>query len=237
MTTAFSLRASLFALAAALAPPGPAGAQGIFDLPPLTAPGSQAAPAQPVPQAQAQPQAQPAAPAADPAALNFAVSDALRAADQQKFIEGLRASSPDAANDLAGHDLIGMLGTAIAPYGLKTDNVGDAFTAWLMINHGLVTGDDSDPTPAQIEGTRKMTTAALLAMPDLVAAGDADKQSMADTLLLQALLNQMMIDALKQENPAGVPAAQEQIRAATRDMGLDLGNLEMTANGLAPRPQ
>ena len=165
------------------------------------------------------------------------MSAELRATHQQAFLDSLRSRSPDAADDLAGHDLIGLLGTAIAPHGLKTDNVADAFTAWLMINHGLVTGDDSDPTPAQVDGTRKLTTNALMAMPDLVASSDADKQAMADSLLLQALLNQMMIDALKQANPAGVSVAQDEIRTATRDMGLDLDLLEMTPNGLAPKQQ
>ena len=223
-------RAALFALALSFGFAAPAAAQGIFDLPPLVQPGPQQAAPQP-----AQPQQ--AAPAADPAALTFTVSEELRATHQQQFLDSLRARSPGVADDLAGHDLIGLIGTAIAPHGLKTDNIADAFTAWLMLNHGLVTGDDSDPTPAQVEGTRKLTSDALLAMPDLGAASDADKQAMADSLLLQALLNQMMIDALKQANPAGLPAAQDEIRTATRDMGLDLDRLEMTANGLAPKPQ
>lgn len=237
MITSSCRRASLFVLALSVAPFASAHAQGIFDLPPLVPPGGEAQQAQPQQAAPQQSQPQQAAPAADPAVLTFAVSEELRTTHQTQFLDALRARSPAAADDLAGHDLIGLLGTAIAPHGLKTDNVADGFTAWLMINHGLVTGDDADPTPAQVEGTRKLTTDALLAMPDLTAATDADKQAMTDTLLLQALLNQMMIDALKQANPAGVPAALEEIRGSTRDMGLDLDLLEMTANGLAPKPQ
>lgn len=218
------------------APFASAQAQGIFDLPPLVAPDAASPAAPAAPSQPAAPNA-PSAPAVDPSVLTFTVSEELRANHQQEFLDSLRSRSPDAADDLAGHDLIGLLGTAIAPHGLRTDNVADAFTAWLMINHGLVTGDDSDPTPAQVEGTRKLATNALLAMPDLIAADDADKQAMADSLLLQALLNQMMIDALKEANPVGVPVARQEIRTATRDMGLDLDLLEMTPNGLAPKPQ
>lgn len=231
MITPSRLRAGLLVLAVLAAP---AHAQGIFDLPPLT---GQAAPAPAQPQAPAQPAQPQAAPAADPAALNFTPSAELRAKNQQQFLDGIRARSPAAADDLAGHDLIALIGTAIEPHGLKVDNVADAFTAWLMINHSLVNSDESDPTPAQVEGTKKLTSDALLAMPDFAAASDADKQSMADALLLQALLNQMMIDSLKQVNAAGVPAALEEIRTASRDMGLDLDQLEMTPNGLAAKKQ
>lgn len=236
MPTSFSLRASLMVLAVMAALFATAQAQGIFDLPPLVAPDA-ASPAAPATPSQPAAPNTATAPAADPSVLTFTMSAELRATHQQAFLDSLRSRSPDAADDLAGHDLIGLLGTANAPHGLKTDNVADAFTAWLMINHGLVTGDDSDPTPAQVDGTRKLTTNALMAMPDLVASSDADKQAMADSLLLQALLNQMMIDALKQANPAGVSVAQDEIRSATRDMGLDLDLLEMTPNGLAPKQQ
>ena len=236
MPTSFSLRASLLALAVTAASFAPAQAQGIFDLPPLVAPDA-ASPAAPATPGQPATPNTPATPTVDPSVLTFTVSEPLRANHQQQFLDSLRSRSPGAADDLAGHDLIGLLGTAIAPHGLKTDNVADAFTAWLMINHGLVTGDDSDPTPAQVEGTRQLATNALLAMPDLIASSDADKQAMTDSLLLQALLNQMMIDALKEANPAGLPAAQQEIRTATRDMGLDLDLLEMTPNGLAPKAQ
>ena len=233
MTAAFHLRASLFVLAVTLAPFAPAQAQGIFDLPPLVQPGTQPAQSQ-----QAQPQqTTPAAPAADPALLNFTVSEDLRAQHQKQFLDGIRANSPAAADDLAGQDLVGLMATALQPHGLKVDNVADAFTAWLMINHGLVTGNDADPTPAQVAGTRQLATTALLASPDLPKASDADKQNMAEVLLLQAMLNQMMVDSLKQVKPDGVPAALEEIRKSTRDMGLDLDRLELTANGLAPKPQ
>lgn len=205
----------------ALPPALPATAQGIFDLPPMTGASGAAAPAP--------------ASAADRASLDFTVSPELRATNQKAFLDALRSSSPDAADQMAGHDLIALMAAALEPHGLAVDNVGDAFTAWLMINHSLVTGDEADPTQAQVDGTRDRFTAMLLQTPQLIDVSDAEKQAAAEQFLLQALLNQGMVDAVKETQPEGLPGVRQQIAQASIEMGLDLSLLEMTETGLAPR--
>lgn len=218
------MRAGLAALVfSAVALTLPASAQGVFDLPPLTAQTSAAAQAAPQPSAE------------NEAALTYAVSPDLRVQNQKKFIEGLRALDPTAMQGMDDQDLIALLGTAIQPYGLKVDNIGDAFTAWLMVNHSLVHGYDEDPTPAQVDGTRKLAIQGLMGVPEIMTASDADKQSMAEGLLLQTLLNQVMVNSIKEVSPENLPTVVDQIRTGTRDMGLDLDQLEMTPNGLVAK--
>lgn len=219
-------RSIIAALALLFLPPAIATAQGVFDLGPLSGAAQQLgqelsgpAPADP----------QPAS------GLTFTVSQELRDQNQAKFIEGLRAMNEAVANDLAGHDLIGMFGEAVAKYGLKTDNVADAYTAFLIVNHSIVNKDDSESTQAQVDGTLQMVRQTMEAMPDLIDASDHDKQSMTDALFLQALLNQITFDSVKDVQPEGLQNVIDEVRRGSQEMGINLDNFEMTPDGLVAR--
>ena len=197
----------------------PAAAQGIFDKPPIAG----AAPDAPVAQT---------APAAEKGPLDFTVSTELRAQNQQKMLSEFGTLYPDLATDLEDQDIIGMVAEPLAGAGMKVDNLGDAFTAWLLTNHGIVKGYETDATPAQVEGTKKLAYEAMLALPDIQTMTDADKQGVAEALLLQAIINQVMIDARKEHNPDSLPAAVEEVRNSAKQSGIDLDKFVLTQNGL-----
>lgn len=197
----------------------PTAAQGIFDKPPIAG----AAPDAPVAQT---------TPAAEKGPLDFTVSTELRTQTQVKMLAELGKLYPDLVKDLEGQDIIGLVAEPLAGAGMQVDNLGDAFTAWLLTNHGIVKGYDTDATPAQVEGTKKLAYEAMLALPDLQTMTDADKQQVADALLLQAIVNQIMIDARKEHNPEGLPAAIEEVRSSAKQSGIDLDKFVLTQNGL-----
>lgn len=218
MTSSRPLRSVLLSLmlsAMAL----PTAAQGIFDKPPIAG----AAPDAPVAQTP---------PVAEKGPLDFTVSTELRNQTQAKMLAELGKLYPDLVKDLEGKDIIGLVAETLAGAGMKVDNLGDAFTAWLLTNHGIVKGYDTDATPAQVEGTKKLAYEAMLALPDLQTMTDADKQQVADALLLQAIINQVMIDARKEHNPEGLPAAIEEVRNSAKQSGIDLDKFVLTQNGL-----
>ena len=200
----------------------PAAAQGIFDKPPIAG----AAPDAPAATGTA------TAPAAEKGPLDFTVSTELRAQNQQKMLAELGTLYPDLVKDMENQDIIGMIATPLAQTGMRVDNLGDAFTAWLLTNHGIVQGYDTDATPAQVEGTKKLAYEAMLALPDLQTMTDADKQVVAEALLLQAIINQVMVDVRKELNPDGVPEAIEEVRKSAEESGIDLDKFVMTPNGL-----
>lgn len=195
----------------------PAAAQGIFDMPPI---------------AGAAPDPAPAAPAAEKTPLDFEVSDELRKKTQAEYLAEFGKLYPDVAADLQDHDLIALMAQALEPFGLRVDNLGDAFTAWLLVNHGIVTGNDEDATPQQVAGTKKMASDAMLALPELQQMTDADKQTTSELLLLQAMINEVMVDARKEHNPSAVPEAIEEVRQAAKESGIDLDKFVLTPDGL-----
>ena len=72
----------------------------------------------------------------------------------------------------------------------------------------------------------------MLALPDIQTMTDADKQGIAEALLLQAIINQVMIDARKEHNPDSLPAAVEEVRNSAKQSGIDLDKFVLTQNGL-----
>ncbi len=197
----------------------PAASQGIFDKPPIAG----AAPDTSVAQT---------APAAERGPLDFIASPDLRAQNQQKFLAELGTLYPDLVKDLEGQDLIGLVSPALEANGLRTDNLGDAFTTWLLTNYTIVKEIEEEPTPAQVEGTKKLSYDAMQALPDIQTMTDADKQTTAEALILQAVINEIMVDARKEHNPAAVPEALEEVRNAAKQSGIDLDKFVMTQNGL-----
>ena len=202
----------------------PAAAQGIFDKPPIAgaapdAPSAQTAPATQTPAVRGP--------------LDFEVSTELRKQNQQKFLSAMDATYPGVFTAEAHEqDLMALLGQALEKYGLRVDNLGDAFTAWLMISHSIVTQDEAEPTPEQVAGTKKLAEDAMLALPDLTQMSDADKQTTAEALLLQAMLNETVYDVTKEHQPDNLQKVIEDVRSAARESSIDLDKFVMTPNGL-----
>lgn len=200
-----------------------ATAQGIFDMPPIAG----AAPDAPVAQT---------APTTAPVArgpLDFEVSQDLRNANQEKFLSAMEETYPGVFTPEAkDQDFMALLAPELAKYGLRVDNLGDAFTAWLMISHSIVTQDEADPTTEQVAGTKKMAQDAMMGLPELGQMSDSDKQSTAEALLFQAMLNDAVYEATKEHQPDNLPKVIEEVRNAAKESNIDLDKFVMTPNGL-----
>ena len=183
-------------------------------------------------------QAQPAAPtAANPAALRYAPSTARRRSNLNGMIANMRRADPAGAAELqrifATEDFIELAGRGLAPYGLRTDNVADAYAAW-WVNAWLAwAGDASDTRPAQARAVSDQAGRALLATPAFVNATDAEKQALAESLIVQAALIGGATERLKTD-----PSQKAQLRAAMtqagRSMGLDFSAMRLTPTGFVP---
>lgn len=172
--------------------------------------------------------------APDVQSLAFKPLLAQRKKNLANFVAKSRAQSPEGGDQLeamfASTDIIAELGKALVPYGLRTDNMADAYTvywisAWLAAN-----GRIEDNSRAQVQAIKRQAASALLAVPAISKASSAEKQEFAEAMLVQAA----MIDSSMQQakgNPTQLTAIAKAVRQGAKASGLDLDAMELTEDG------
>jgi hypothetical protein len=169
--------------------------------------------------------------------LNFIPSEARRKANLAEFVDKTRANNPEGAAQMAqlfaSTDVISAIGKGIAPFGLKVNNLADAYTvywtnAWLGSR-----GRDDTLSKQQIDSVRSQAANALLAVPGIAAASDAGKQEMAEAMLVQAALIEAYVGNAKSD-PALMSKVKAAIAQGAKGMGLDLYTMTLTADGFVP---
>jgi hypothetical protein len=169
--------------------------------------------------------------------LDFPYSRALSRQNLQRFADKMRISDPAGADQfeqlINTKDVMADVGKVIAPYGLRTNNVADAYalywiSAWLGSQ-----GRTDNPTRAQTTATRNQAANALLASPELRAASASQKQEMAEALLIQAALIDASVESA-QSNPAFLAQVKAAIVQGAEGMGLDLASMTLTDDGFIP---
>lgn len=235
-------RRILLALTLLLAAPQPASAQGlsgsasslsssIFKL--MNGTGAAPAPGQ------APATVRPPTPVARPEALNFKAAPAVRKKVIDTFVGEIAAASPEAGAELrkgfASVDVFGEISKELKTgYGLSNTNLADVWAvywsyAWLMTQ-----GRTDDPTRAQMVGLRDQFRPLLLSLPAVTGLTDAQKQEMAESLLLQTVLFGILAEGWK-DDPASLAEFGQGLREGTAQMGLDLGQVELTDKGFVVR--
>ena len=169
--------------------------------------------------------------------LEFRFSDARSRQNMAQFAQKIRASDPNGADQfeqlVASKNIMGEIGKAIAPYGLRTNDFADAYTLYWMSAWLGSRGRTDNPTRGQTAAVRNQAANALLAAPELRAASDAQKQEMAEALFIQAALISSTVDSAK-ANPAFMAQAKAAIAQGAEGMGLDLASMTLTDNGFVP---
>ncbi|KFC71753.1 hypothetical protein FF80_00370 [Devosia sp. LC5] len=168
--------------------------------------------------------------------LTFAPSEELRTRNLADFIAQTRARDAEAGNALqqllATNDVINAAEGYLQPYGMSASNVADAIslylsTAWLAI-HGSI----ADPDKSAMHSVRDQLAAAIGATPAFRQASDADKQQLAEAMIVQsAMISQFVLSA--QNDPEQMRRVQEAVgETVMSQFGLNLAALNMTPEGL-----
>jgi hypothetical protein len=169
--------------------------------------------------------------------LNFTPSATRRKANLAQFVDKTRVDNPEGAAQMAqlfaSTDVIGAIGKGIAPFGLRVNNLADAYTvywtnAWLGSR-----GRDDTLSKQQIAAVRNQAANALLATPGIASASDAGKQEMAEAMLVQAALIEAYVGNAKSD-PALMTKVKAAIAQGAKGMGLDLYLMTLTPNGFVP---
>ena len=180
----------------------------------------------------------PLSPNANPAkALNFRPSETVRRNNLKQFAQKTRAVDPAGADQMeqlfASTDIIVAIGNAMAPYGLRTDNVADAYAVYWTNAWMGARGRNDSLSKSQLAVVRNQAANALLASPEFTSTSDPQKQEMAEALLIQAALIDTSIESAKSD-PAFMSKLKVAIAQGAEGMGLDLDAMDLTANGFVP---
>jgi hypothetical protein len=169
---------------------------------------------------------------ASAAALSFKPSAAVRKQSKDRFFAIMRSSDPDGARVMEEHfGNFQGLDQALAEYGLRSDNVADVMTVW-MINMWMgANGISDDPPNAHIKAVRTQIADALRASPGLASASDAQKQELSDSLLLNAALIGSALGDPKFKSGEMRAPLQKAMAKVGSSMGMDLTAMRVTSAG------
>jgi hypothetical protein len=168
----------------------------------------------------------------------FSPSAARTRANLAAFASKTRKVDPEGAAKMeamfASVDIIAEIGKNIAPYGLKTNNVADAYAVYWInaweASRGIV---GSTETRQRAQAVRTQASNAMAAVPALATATDAQKQEFAEALLIQAGMIALTAEAAVND-PAQLRAVGAAVAKGAKAMGLDLDTMDLTPNGFVP---
>ena len=170
------------------------------------------------------------------AALDYRPSTAQRKANFARFVERSRAADPQAAaaleNLFATNDVMAMADGWMKPYGMTATNVADASAVYLATAWLATRGSAQDPDPSVMRGLRAQLVSAMTATEDFRSATNAQKQELAEAMVVQALLVSQFVEAAKARPELMAPVQQAVARGARNAFGFDLQNMELTEQGL-----
>jgi hypothetical protein len=169
--------------------------------------------------------------------LSFTPSVTRRRTNLTEFAARLRSASPAGARELdrifAQRDVIGEFGKALAPYGLRTDNIADAYTVWWTNSWQAANGDFRDLSRTTTQIVKQQAARGMLATPAIRDMNEAAKQEFAETLFVQAILFSNYVDTYK-NNPAMMRQLGAAVRKGAKASGLDLDAMTLTDQGFVP---
>ncbi|WP_310425640.1 DUF6683 family protein [Chamaesiphon sp. VAR_48_metabat_135_sub] len=166
--------------------------------------------------------------------LTFKVSSTVRRRNLARFVATTRKVDPEGATKMeqlfASTDVIGQISKAIAPYGLRTNNVADAYAVyWTSAWLGSQERSD-DLSTRQMIAVRNQAAEALLATLPFKSATDVQKQELAEAMLIQAALIDSFLNSAKSD-PALMAKVKVAITQGAKGMGLDLDRMTLTSQG------
>ncbi|GEM_PF-1394348 len=172
-------------------------------------------------------------------ATRFTRDPALLRQKQAQIVAAMRSTAPEAAADverLFSQDVIAMIGPHLRDLGLDHQDMADMTTAYWVVaweaSHGIV-GRKTDR--AIMDGARNQIAGVVGANSALAQMSDAEKQEVADTMLLQALLAEARMGAADKAGAAMRQRMSDTIHAeASQLLGTDLRQVSLTPAGFTP---
>ena len=178
------------------------------------------------------------APRVSASMLNYSPSQSIRRANIAKFAQSMKKSDPENAAQiesvLAGGKIIDQLDQMMRPMGLRANNVADAYALWWVIAWHAVNKQPLVQNNQLLGAVKAQASNGLLSTPQFASTSNAQKQELAESLLIQAALIDGHIDDAA-GNPTQQAALAKAVNQGAKKMGLDLTTMDLTEQGFVPR--
>ena len=168
-------------------------------------------------------------------ALTFKPSAEVSERVRRKVVDDVaRNRGADTARQLeaalAERDVVGEFHRLLTRYGFSGTNLGDVMAAFYVMSWEVVFGRDA--TSAQIKGADGQIRRALASGNAVRQMSDADKQSVAESLIYQTTFSSAAKNRLvKQRDTTQLAKLRDSTRAAVRQFGIDFDTVRLTENG------
>lgn len=181
----------------------------------------------------------------DPAmqqALTYTPSPDVERRTRQKLYDSLAATIADPAleqqlaqsvsTDMIWRQFHGVLSRA----GFSTTNLADVTAAYYIITWEVVNAPEATANAAGVKAVQADVVAAYAAEPRLAELTDAQKQEAASVMAYMATVAAASANQLRSAgNTQALAQLQAQVHKAVLSQGLDLAQLQLTAEGFAAR--
>ncbi len=168
-------------------------------------------------------------------------SPAVTAGVKRKYVEFVKGRygakvAEETRRWLAQNDFVAVWKSAVKEDGLREGNVADALTAYWVANWTIANGA-SENTRDQVQGLRRQIVPIALGTPAFRKLGDAERQEMAESLMLNLVVQMGAYGTALQKGDADLKRKLSDAAAVRfRDeVGLDLRSLTLTGEGLGKR--
>lgn len=171
---------------------------------------------------------------------HFTRDPALLKAKQQKIVEMARAQSPQMAAALEqafSQDIIAQLDAPLRAAGLDSSDMADMTTLyWINAWEGAngIVGRQTDP--ALVRGARAQLAGVMAKNPSMAQMTDAQKQDIADTMIIQGLLIEARMQGAAKQGAAAQKQVSDAVASEAQQMlKTDLRAVMLTPQGFKPK--
>ncbi len=169
------------------------------------------------------------------ARTTYQSSPAITQRVKRQFADFVRSTGGDGAGIAAAmdqQDFFARWGQHVSQYGLRRGDVADAMTAYWMLNWQIA-NDVRSVSRAQVQSVQSQVRAMMGDNRSFTGLNDAQKQEMAEVLILNFIAQSVAYEDAMRDNDATMQR-RLQNAATTRfqnEMNVDLRQLRLTGNG------
>jgi hypothetical protein len=154
------------------------------------------------------------------------------------FVTKTRAGDPDGAAKMeqlfASTDVMGAIGDAMKGVGLARNNAAHAYAVYWISAWQAAQGRSDTRSAVTYQAVAEQAARGLAAAPEFARATDAQKQEMAEAMMVQAAMIDSYIETAA-GNAAQIKAIAAAVAQGTKASGLDLGSMTLTDTGFVAR--
>jgi hypothetical protein len=168
---------------------------------------------------------------------NTASATAVRNSVVKSLIDQTRRGDAEAGRQMEAMFTTGgfvqSIESALRSYGMKPNNLADAYSVWMVNMYSAARGDETPTSPATMKAVRDQVARSFASMPEFISAPDAKKQVLSDELLFRGAI----IGGSLSSFTKGSDLRNEfidNVRQTSKKSGFDVDTVSLTEEGFVP---